>query len=79
MLQYATSAKFFVGYALSLVLDIPLGVDAVCLMLVLVLFLFLSDAPYRLAFTAFRPTSQDLIKRRGRHLSVPTNQMNIFS
>jgi hypothetical protein len=54
-------------------------VDAVCLMIVLVLFLFLSNAPYRLAFTAFRPTSQNLIKRSGRHLSIPTNPMNIFS
>ena len=53
--------------------------DAVCLMIVLVLFLFSSNAPYRLAFTAFRSTSQDLIKRRGRHLSVPTIPMNIVS
>lgn len=76
MLQYATSTKSFVCYALSLVLDILLGVDAVCLMLVLVLFLFLSNAPYRLSFTAFCPTAQDLIERRRGNLFVRPNWDN---
>lgn len=40
VLQCFPNAKCSVGYALSHVLDVLLGVDADCLMLVLILFLF---------------------------------------
>jgi hypothetical protein len=40
VLQCSPNAKSSVGYALSHVLDVLLDVDAECLMLVLILFLF---------------------------------------